>query len=87
MTFWEKLFDITHKLIFNQKQEIQNVSTIEWQFTLWMRSSLLHDKVVKLSKAKVHVHSDSVLGLGRDARTSGDQGEVERSGSVFPGFQ
>ena len=27
-----------------------------------MRSTLLHGKVIKLSKAKVHVFSDSVLG-------------------------
>ena len=58
------LFDIRQKLIFNQKHEIKHVSTIEWQFTPWMRSTLLHDKVIKLSKAEVHVYSDSVLSLG-----------------------
>ena len=30
-----------------------------------MRSTLLHDKVIKLSKAKLHVYSDSVLCLGK----------------------
>ena len=59
------LFDITQKLILNQKHEILNVSTIEWQFASWMRSTLLHDRVIKLSKVKVHVYSDSVLCLGK----------------------
>ena len=31
----------------------------------WMRSTLLHDRAIKLSKAKVHVYSDSVLCLGK----------------------
>ena len=56
------LFDITQKLILNQKHEIRHVSSIQWQFIPWMRSTLLHGKVIKLSKAKVHVFSDSVLG-------------------------
>ena len=59
------LFDIMQELILNQKREIWHVSTIEWQFTPWMRSILLHDKVIKLSKAQVHVYSDSVLCLGK----------------------
>ena len=57
------LFDITQKLILNQKHEITHVSTMEWQFTSWMRSTLLLDKVVKLSKTLVHICSDSVLCL------------------------
>ena len=59
------LFEITQKLILNQKHEIKHISTIEWQFTRRMRYSLPHDKVIKLSKAKVHVYSDSVLCLGK----------------------
>ena len=31
-----------------------------------MRTTLLHDRAIKLSKAKVHVYSDSVLCLGKD---------------------
>ena len=58
------LFDITQRLILEQDFEILNVSTIEWTFTPWMRFTLLHDTVVKWAKAKVHVHSDSVLCLG-----------------------
>ena len=59
------LLDITQKLSLNQKHEILNVSTMELQFTPWMRSALLHDKAPKCGKAKVHVYSDSVLCLGR----------------------
>ena len=53
------LFDITQKLILNQNHEIFNASTIEWQVTPWMRSTLLHDKALKLAKG------NSVLCLGR----------------------
>ena len=35
------------------------------EYCFWMRTTLLHDQAVKLSKAKVHVYSDSVLCLGR----------------------
>ena len=59
------LFDITQKVISDQDFEILNVSTIEWKFTPWMRSTLLHDNVIKWTKAKVHVYSDSVLSLGK----------------------
>ena len=57
------LFDITQKLILDQDFEMLNVSTIEWTFSPWMRSTLLHDKDIEWAKAKVHVHSDSVLCL------------------------
>ena len=59
------LFDTTQRLILEHAFEIPNVSTIEWKFTFWMRSTLLHDKVTKLAKAKVHVYSNSVLCLGK----------------------
>ena len=41
------------------------ISAIEWKTTPWMRSTLLHDRAIKLSKAKVQVYSDSVLCLGK----------------------
>ena len=41
------LFDITQRLVLDQDFEILNVSSIEWTFTPWVRSTLLHDKVVK----------------------------------------
>ena len=59
------LLDITQKFLLVLNHEILNVSTIKWQFTPWMRSSLLHDKVIKWAKAKVYVYSDSVLCLGK----------------------
>ena len=53
----QTLFDISQKLIPNQKDEIFRISTIEWNSIPWMRTTLLHDKAIKLSKAKVHVYS------------------------------
>ena len=41
------------------------VCTIEWQFAPWMRFTFLHDKIIKCSKATVHVHSHSFLCLGK----------------------
>ena len=64
----KKLFDITQKLSLDQKNDIKNVSTIEWQFTSWMRSLLLHAQALKFAKAKVRVYSDSVLRLGNMCR-------------------
>ena len=55
------LFNVTRKLIQDQEHEIDGISTIEIQ---WMRSTLLHEDVVKLSTAKVYVFSDSVPCLG-----------------------
>ena len=73
------LFDITQRLILEHAFEIPNVSTIVWKFTLWMRSTLLHDKVTKLTKAKVHVYSNSVLCLGKNARAFRSERKMERS--------
>ena len=39
------LFDVTQKLLLNEKHEMLNVSTIVWHFTPWMRSTLLHEEV------------------------------------------
>ena len=58
------LFDITQRLILEHALKILNVSTAEWLFTPRMRSTLLHDKAIKWTRTKVHVYSDSVLGLG-----------------------
>ena len=38
---------------------------IEWNTTPWMRSILPHDTAIKLSKAGVHVHSESGPCLGK----------------------
>ena len=59
------LFDITQKSVLDQDFEILYVSTFAWTFAPWMRSTLLHDKVIKWAKGKVHVYSDSVVCLGK----------------------
>ena len=59
------LFDTTQRLILNHEFEIPIVSTIVWTFSPWMRSTLLHDKVIKWAKAKVHVYWDAVLCRGK----------------------
>ena len=40
------------------------ISTIEWNRFQWMRTTSLHDRADKLSKAKAYVFSDPVLCLG-----------------------
>ena len=59
------LFDITQKLILEQKHGIKGGSTMEWHVTPWMRSTLPHDTVFKPSEARSHVYSDSVLCRGK----------------------
>ena len=58
------LLYITQKMILDQEDEICGVSTVDWDTTPWMRSTLLHEHAIKLSTAtKVYVFSDSVLCL------------------------
>ena len=45
----EPLFDISQSLILNHKSEIYGISTIEWNTTPWMRSTVLHDRAINLS--------------------------------------
>ena len=45
------------------QNQIFGISTIEWNTSPWMRTTLLHDRAIKLSNAKVHVYSDSLLCL------------------------
>ena len=40
------------------------ISAIAWNTIPWLRTTLLHDRAIKLSKAKVRGCSDSVLCLG-----------------------
>ena len=61
----ETLFNISQQLILNHGSEICGISTIGWHHTLWRRSTLQHDRAIKLSQAMVHVYSDSVLCLGK----------------------
>ena len=58
------LFDITLRLIV-ESSEILNLSSMIFDFCLWMRSTLYHDQVIKWAKAKVYVYSCSVLCLGK----------------------
>ena len=58
------LFSITQKLMFDQEDEMFGISTIDCDQTPWMRSTLIHEHVIKFSTARVHVFSDSVLCLG-----------------------
>ena len=57
------LFDISQNVILNHRSEIYGVSTIAWNKTPRMISTSLHDRAIKLSKAKIHVYPDSVLCL------------------------
>ena len=67
----KNLFDITQRLILEHAAEILNVSPIDWTAPSWTRSSLLHDYVTKWTKAKVQVHTDSILCLGKMQDHSG----------------
>ena len=57
-------FDVTKKLITDQT-EIQSKSMIDWHTHAWQRTTLLLDKAVQLSTAKVYVFSGSLLCLGQ----------------------
>ena len=59
------LFDVSQSVILNHKSEIYGMSTPDWNASSWTRSTLQHDGANKLSKAKVQVHFDSVLCLGK----------------------
>ena len=60
----ESLFNITKKLI-SENSETLNVNSIESTSLSWTRSTLLNDRALKWTKARVHVYSDSVLCLGK----------------------
>ena len=44
---------------------------IDWTLPSWTGSTLLHDQVIKWTKSKVHVYTDSVLCLGKMQDHSG----------------
>ena len=81
------LLDITQKLILDQNYEILNVSAIEWHFTPCMTSILLHDKALKWTTAKVHIHSDSVLCLVRMHGHPEANEKCKDQLSIFPRVQ
>ena len=52
------MFDISEKLIVGQSDEIDGVSPINWEDSLWKQLSLVSDEeVISLSHAKVYVFS------------------------------
>ena len=60
----KQLFAVTSKLV-REQTEIQGRSLVDWQQDSWKRTTLLTDRAVRLSTAKAHVFSDSVLCMGR----------------------
>ena len=62
----KQMFEIPHKLMLEQSDEIFGVSQISWANFPWKQLSLVNDEeVISLSHAKVYVFSDSVLCLGK----------------------
>ena len=61
----QNFFCVTHKLISDHSEEILNVKSVESANPSWTRSILSHDQVMKWTKSKVLVCSDSVLCLGK----------------------
>ena len=59
------MFDIFLRLIVENSFEILNLSSMKHDFSPWIRSTLCHGQIIKWTKAKVHVYSDSVLCLGK----------------------
>ena len=51
----------TTQSILSQREEIFGTSAIDWNTIPWMTTTLLHDRAVKQSNARVHVFTDSVL--------------------------
>ena len=61
----QNLFDITQKLMLDHQAEILNVTTIDWTALSWERSTLTHDQVIKWTKVRVRVFSETVFCLGK----------------------
>ena len=61
----ESLFNITQKLIMDNREEILKVKWLECSSPSSTRSVLSHDQPIKGAKAKVCVYADSVLCVGQ----------------------
>ena len=62
----KQIFDISEKLITEQSDEINGMSTVNWELSSWKYLSLIGDEqVISLSHANVHVFSDSLFCLGK----------------------
>ena len=60
---FKMIFHITEQLVLHHHVEILNVKTSESTSPSWTRSTLSHDQVIKWTKARVRVYSDSALCL------------------------
>ena len=59
------LFSITRRLVSVNSKEILNVRVIDSKDPSWIKTKISHPQVIQWTKAKVHVHFDSVLCLGK----------------------
>ena len=78
---------ITQKMILDQDFEILNVPTIEWKFTPWMRSTLLHDKNKQVGESKGTRPLTFSSFSGKDARAFRSWCKIDRSASRLQTFQ
>ena len=60
----KNLFSITKVLVLGHSDEILDVKVTNSKDPSWKKQKIYHPQVIKWTKAKVHVHSDSVLRLG-----------------------
>ena len=61
----QRLFDVTHRLISEQKLKVSGESELSWGTSDCEKLSPVNDQeVIKLMKANVDVFSDSVLCVG-----------------------
>ena len=60
-----KVFSISPRNLVSENSDIRNVNYMDTTSPSWTRSTLLSDRTLKRTKAKVHVYSDSVLCLGK----------------------
>ena len=66
-TLWKTAGQVvreTEKLV-RAQTETSGISTIVFQYSRWMSTSLLHSRAYQYSTAKAYVFSDSVLCLGK----------------------
>ena len=59
----KELFQVTEKLIKDQR-EITGLTTIDYKQPTWRSTTLLCDKAIEITVAKIYVFADSVLCLG-----------------------
>ena len=60
----KNLFSITKVLVLGHSEEILDVQVTDSKDPSWKKQKISHPQVIKWTKAKVHVYSDSVLRLG-----------------------